>query len=102
MATVKQWTDQLWQRQGMIAAKFGSDISTAPKTDRVLNRSLLLLLGLVVKVLIDKGVVTEVDLLSALDSARDDTYADLASVTAPPSPVPTSGAVPVPATTPAP
>lgn len=76
MATVKQYVSALSNRQQVIAAKYGSDVTSAPKPARVLNKSLLVLLAVLVKTLVDKGVITDADLNATLDAARDDTYDD--------------------------
>lgn len=76
MATVKQYVAALEQRQEVIAVKFGSDMTRAAKPLRVLNKSLLVLLAVLVKTLVDKGVITDQDLNTTLNSARDDAYDD--------------------------
>lgn len=76
MATVKQYLVQLRQRQDAIARKFGADVSRAGKSARVLNLSLLCLLAVLIKTLVDKGVLTDAELVATLDAARDDAYPD--------------------------
>jgi hypothetical protein len=76
MATVKTYVTQLQNRQIVIARKFGCDIAQADKQTRVLNLSVLALLAVVIKTLVDKGVITDAELLATLDAARDDTYPD--------------------------
>lgn len=76
MATLPQYVQQLWERQGRIARALGSDIAGADKQSRVVNRSMLVLLAAVVKTLTDKGVVTDAELLATLNVARDAAYDD--------------------------
>lgn len=76
MATVKQYIQSMRSRQDMIARKFGCDISQADKQVRVLNLSVLALIAVVVKALVDKGVITDAELMAVMDAARDDAYQD--------------------------
>lgn len=76
MASLATYVGQLWDRQRTIAVKFGADLSRADKQTRVLDRSLLVLLATVIKTLVDKGVLTDAELLATLDTARDAAYAD--------------------------
>lgn len=76
MATVKQYVSQMFDRQTVIARKLGVDITKSTKADRVLNMSLLALIAVVVKSLVDKGVITDAELIATLNTARDDTYDD--------------------------
>lgn len=76
MATVKQYVQQMLDRERVIARKFGVDLSQADKQTRVLNLAFLALLAVVVKTLVDKGVITDADLTATLNAARDDTYED--------------------------
>jgi hypothetical protein len=74
VATLKAYVTQLHARQKVIARKLGADIAYVDKTSRVLNLSLLTLLAVVVKTLVDKGVIADAELLATLDTARDDAY----------------------------
>ncbi len=76
MATVKQYVTQIWDRQRVIGRKLGSDVGRVDKQTRVLVLSIDVIIAVIVKVLVDKGVVTDAELLAALDAARDDIYAD--------------------------
>jgi hypothetical protein len=76
MASIGEYVNQMRDRQTVIARRFGSDISRARKPERVLNLALLVLLAAVVKALTDKGVVTDGELLAALNSARDIDWPD--------------------------
>lgn len=74
--SIAEYVQQMYARQKVIGAKFGSDITRATKPARVMNLSLLVLLAVPIKVLVDKGVFTDQDLLQVLNGARDDTYSD--------------------------
>jgi hypothetical protein len=76
MATVKQYIAALRQRQDVIAVKYGCDIARADKQTRVVNLSILALLAVIVKALVDKGVITDAELTATLNAARDDVYDD--------------------------
>lgn len=76
MPTVKAYVAALSNRQQAIAMKYGADVTRTSKTTRVAIKSVLVLLAVVVKTLVDKGVVTDAELTATLDAARDDTYDD--------------------------
>lgn len=76
MATVKAYVTALSNRQQVIAMKYGADITRTSKTTRVAVRSVLVLLAVVIKTLVDKGVITDAELTATLDAARDDAYDD--------------------------
>jgi hypothetical protein len=86
VASLPVYVDQLWERQKRIARRLGSDITQATKPERVLNRSLLVLLAAVIKTLTDKGIITDGDLIATLNTARDAGYDDEPAV--PPLPEP--------------
>lgn len=76
MASVKQYINQLGNRQRGIARKLGADITQRDKADRVANLALLALLAVLIKTLVDAGVVTDAALIATLDAARDDEWPD--------------------------
>ena len=76
MASLFQYVDQMRDRQMVISRKLGSDIGRTQKQDRVMNLALLILIAVVVKVLVDKGVITDAELLGELNRARDAAYDD--------------------------
>jgi hypothetical protein len=76
VATLAAYVQALRDRQVVIARKLGSDVSRSDKQTRVLNLSVLTLLATVIKTLVDKGVITDAELLATLDTARDGAYAD--------------------------
>lgn len=74
MATVKQYIAALQDRQIVIARKFGVDVTRSDMQARVLNLALLCLLAVLIKALVDKGVITDAELTATLNAARDDAY----------------------------
>jgi len=76
MATVKTYIQALLDRQTIIAKKFGADLTGADKQTRVLNLALLVLIAVLIKTLVDKGLITDAELNATLNAARDDAYPD--------------------------
>jgi hypothetical protein len=72
MATVRQYIQALQDRQVVIARKFGAEITHVDKQYRVMNLALLALLAVLIKTLVDKGVITDAELTAVLNTARDD------------------------------
>jgi hypothetical protein len=76
MATLQQYVTQMRDRQLVIARKLGCNVTRIRKPERVLNLASLVILAAVVKALTDKGVMSDAELLAALNSARDDDWDD--------------------------
>jgi hypothetical protein len=76
MATVKAYATQLTQRARVVARMFGADPERSSKELRVLLRTVQIELAVVVKLLVDKGVVTDAELIAAFDAAAADLYPD--------------------------
>jgi len=76
MATVKAYVVQLRAAQRQIGTKLGTDVTRIDKQSRVINGSLLALLAVVIKVLVDNGAMTDVQLQTAYQQAMDDTWPD--------------------------
>lgn len=74
MATVKQYVVNMRMAQRDVAIKLGSGLND--KRSQVLVTSVLAILGVLIKLLVDKGVVTDLELQNALNSAQADTYSD--------------------------
>jgi len=74
MATVKAYVVAMRAAQQNVATKLGS--SLADKRSQVLVTSVLAVLGVIVKLLVDKGLITDAELQAALNSAQADTYPD--------------------------
>lgn len=76
MATVKQYVTQAWEIQKAIALKMGVDVRGEPKGVRVMLQSTLVIICVLVKLLVDKGVFTNAEVTAAFDFVRDDDYPD--------------------------
>ena len=74
MATVKQYVVNMRNAQQTVAMKLGS--SLADKRSQVLVTSVLAIQAVLIKLLVDKGVVTDAELATALNTALNDTYPD--------------------------
>lgn len=74
MATVKQYVTQLRTAQRQIANKLGVDVTQTDRQTRVIIRTILALLAVVIKVLVDQGVITDGQLQTAYQQAMDDTW----------------------------
>lgn len=74
--TIIEYVRQMYARQRVIAEKLGSDISRNTKPVRVMNLSLLVLLAVPIKALVDKGILTDQELVAILNQARDAIYDD--------------------------
>jgi hypothetical protein len=55
---------------------FGADPEQSSKELRVLLRTIQVELAIIVKLLVDKGLVTDPELIAAFDAAAADTYPD--------------------------
>lgn len=76
MASAKQYLVQLKQVLQAVAFKMGHDLTETQKSDRVLVNSLGLTVAVLMKLLVDKGIVTNAELSAAFDFVRDDGYDD--------------------------
>lgn len=74
MAAIKVYLDSIRQRELVIARKLGADLTGLESQLRVLNLSLLAVISVLAKTLIENGVITTAQLNAVLDSARDDTW----------------------------
>lgn len=74
--TLIEYVRQMYARQQVVAEKLGSDISKNSKPVRVLNLSILVLIAVPIKALVDKGVLTDQELVVILNQARDAFYDD--------------------------
>lgn len=76
MATIPQYIDHMRSRQAAIANQMGSDLTAMDKQHRVMNLSLMAFMAVIMKTLVDAGVITDAQLLATLNAARDGTYPD--------------------------
>lgn len=74
MATVRDYVAILWDKQKDIALRLGSDIRTADKRTRIVNISILALIAVVIKDLVDNGVTTNARLNTVLNTALGETW----------------------------
>lgn len=82
MATIPQYVKQMRDAQWDIARKLGVDLSRADKTTRVLMLSNLVVTAVLVKTVVDQGLVTDAQLKATFSNLRQAAYAD-----EPPEPV---------------
>jgi len=74
MATVKAYVVAMRTAQQGVAIKLGSSLSD--KRTQVMVTSVLAIVGVLVKLLVDKGVLTDQELQAALNTAQADGYPD--------------------------
>lgn len=74
MAAIKVYLDSIRARELAIARKLGADLTSLEAQHRVMNLSLLAVIAVLAKTLIENGVITVAQLNAVLDSARDDTW----------------------------
>jgi hypothetical protein len=72
MASVRQYQATLRSWQNWVAVQMGTDLTTAPVALRAIAAADAAILGVLVKALVDKGVVTEAEIAAAADSATAD------------------------------
>lgn len=77
MASVQQYVEALAAREKMVADKLGVDLGRSDKTTRVVNRCMLVLVAVTVKAMVDKGLLTDAEMLALLDAAGAAAFADL-------------------------
>lgn len=71
MATVKQYSLNLWKVQRTVMKKLGLDIAWAGPAEKVPAMASAVMLATLVKILTDKGVVTDAELNTAYTTVRD-------------------------------
>jgi hypothetical protein len=76
MATIPQYVKTMRDAQWSIASKLGVDLSRADKVTRVLMLSTLAVLAVVVKTIVDQGLITDAQLKATLNTLRQATYTD--------------------------
>ena len=74
MATVKTYVANMKPIARQISIKYGSGVGD--KTTRVAVMTLLTLLAVVIKLLVDKGYITDAELQAAVAAAGNDSYDD--------------------------
>jgi hypothetical protein len=79
VATVQTYVSQILQVQKQVALKMGSSI--LDKRLQILLASSAVPVAVLIKVLVDKGVVTNAELQNALDTAMNDVWPEAADPT---------------------
>lgn len=85
MATAKQYASQVYDGQLAIASKMGVTISAEGKPTRAVVKSSSIVMGVLMKLLVDKGLLTNAELSDAFAFVQADEYLD-EPVDAPPPP----------------
>lgn len=70
MTGIPQYVRVLRNMQWDICLRFGIDMSTATSTERALALSGLAVQATLIKVLVDKGVITDAELSAAVNAVR--------------------------------
>ncbi len=76
MAAARQYAVQVRDVVRAVAAKQGGGLAGAPKATRVVINTVALVVGVLCKLLVDKGVVTDAELADAFGVVQADAYAD--------------------------
>lgn len=62
MATVQQYQEKLWKYGTYVSVKMGCDPDGADKATRTIAKSILTLQAVQLKMLVDKGVISDAEL----------------------------------------
>ena len=74
MATIKGYVQNLWDAQQFIARQLGADIRVISTEARVIVLSIDLTTAVILKTLVDKGVVTDAELVTTMTAVRNAIY----------------------------
>jgi hypothetical protein len=74
MTTISQYVKVMRDAQADAARRLGMDLATTDKAFRIAALSALAVQAVVVKALVDKGVITDTELLTALNAMRASGY----------------------------
>lgn len=85
MPTVKQYSLNLWKVQKVIMSKLGLNVSWSGPEDKARAMTEDIMLGTLLKVLVDKGLVTDAELNAAYTTVATATFPP--GVWAPPPPL---------------
>lgn len=75
MTTVKEYAGRFRTGWNKVTRRFDADLNAGPKDLRVAVMAVLTLLAVVVKVLVDKGLITDAELMAAFAAAEDEEQA---------------------------
>jgi hypothetical protein len=76
VATVKQYGTRLWRAYRTLGRAMGVDLGSMPKETRVLVKATCAILGTLLKVLVDRNVVTDAQLEAGYAAAEVELYPD--------------------------
>lgn len=76
MATAKVYATQVYEIQKAIALKMGIYVAGESKQVRVVLKSTSIVFGVLMKLLVDKGLLTNAELTAAFDFVGGDAYDD--------------------------
>jgi hypothetical protein len=74
VATIPQYVNTLLRRQIALSDDLGANVTGAGRELYCINAELLVVISVVLKVLKDKGFVTDAEWTSALNAALDDPF----------------------------
>jgi hypothetical protein len=74
VATIRQYVNQLWNVQQAIARQLGFDLNHGELRDRAIVLSSNLTSAVILKTLVDKGVITDADLQASMDGVKRAKY----------------------------
>ncbi|MEH0574291.1 hypothetical protein QBA54_07305 [Streptomyces sp. B21-108] len=83
MATVKQYTLSLWRAHRAVCRKLGADLSWGDSTERIRMIGSDVMLAGLIKVLTDKGLVTDQELNTVFAAITNSDFPALSPVLAP-------------------
>lgn len=76
MATIAQYVQKMRSTHQLVAWKMGTDVSGMQKSTRAAVAAVFVVVAVVVKTMVDKGLITDADLNAQLTALGDDVYAD--------------------------
>jgi len=71
MTTIPQYARVMRNAQWDVCMRLGVDMSTATSTERAMAISGLVTQAILVKALVDKGIITDAELLAAINAVRN-------------------------------
>lgn len=83
MATIKQYAIQLWQTHKIVSRKLGADVSWGDISGRAGAMTESVMLAGLLKILVDKGVITNQDLTTAYTAITNADFPQLPNMVLP-------------------
>lgn len=81
MTTARQYVNIIRDRQDQISVRLGADIRQTNKEIRVMNTSAMAMLAVLVKTVVDKGLITDADLNATFNTAMAEIWPELPNQT---------------------